>query len=46
MAITADTRPAPTGLIVRCRTFVRRNPTIVLGAAMLAFMTVVAISAP
>jgi peptide/nickel transport system permease protein len=46
MAITADTRPAPTGLIVRCRTFVRRNPTIVLGTAMLAFMTAVAIGAP
>ena len=46
MAITADTRSAPTGLIARGRTFVRRNPTIVLGAAMLAFMTVVAISAP
>ena len=46
MAITADTRSAPTGLIVRCRTFVRRNPTIVLGAAMLVFMTAVAIGAP
>jgi len=46
MAIAADTRSAPTGLIVRCRTFVRRNPTIVLGAAMLVFMTAVAIGAP
>jgi peptide/nickel transport system permease protein len=46
MTALVDTRPASPGRLARARTFVRRNPTIVLGAALLVAMGVIAAVAP
>jgi peptide/nickel transport system permease protein len=46
MAITADTPKAIPGTLARLRVFVRRNPTIVIGSALLVAMAVIAIIAP
>jgi peptide/nickel transport system permease protein len=46
MTALVDTRPASPGRLARARTFVRRNPTIVLGAALLVAMGIIAAIAP
>jgi peptide/nickel transport system permease protein len=46
MAITADTPKAIPGPLARLRVFVRRNPTIAIGSALLVAMAVIAIIAP
>lgn len=46
MATTADVPRAAPGRLSRFRVFARRNPTIVLGAALLAAIAAVSIAAP
>jgi peptide/nickel transport system permease protein len=46
MAITADTPQATRGLIAGLRVFARRNPTSVIGSALLVAMAIVAVIAP
>ncbi|MGE5203315.1 MAG: ABC transporter permease [Acidobacteriota bacterium] len=46
MTSLAETPRAAPGLLGRFRVFARRNPTIVLGGALLAIMTAVAVLAP
>ena len=46
MAIAADTPQAMPGPLARLRIFIRRNPTIVIGSALLAAMAVIAAIAP
>ncbi len=45
MVAVAETPDARSSRLARLRTFVRRNPTIVLGASLLAFMALIALSA-